>query len=105
MFYSKKIKALEQQVADLEKELADTIKDVERLKEYVDMLSISCTVMQFDADEQVMALEGRSREQINLILKMGEEYDKRLRNFVRKCTSKPRTKKNFDGKENTKATK
>lgn len=111
MFYSKKIKALEEQVANLEKELVDTIKDVERLKEYVDMLSISCTVMQFDADEQVMALEGRSKGQINLVLKMGEEYEKRLRNFIHKCTSKPRPKKsctNFnpiDGKENTKATK
>lgn len=101
MFWKKKNKSLEQEVEALKKEIM-------LLKHNVNLLSISCVVMQFDAETQCDALEHMDldTEQVNLTLKMGHDYDQRLKKFILDTMAedrRKRAKKKANGKENNSA--
>lgn len=107
MFYGKRIKKLEQTVAQLKGELAEAQVEaqveVARLKGLVSMLTKESLVTNFDTDEYIdlMAEQDGGREKVDEILKMKEAYEKKLRRFIRSVTSKKKmvTKVVNDGKD------
>ena len=93
MFYGKRIKKLEQTVAQLKGELAEAQVEVARLKGLVSMLTKESLVTNFETDEYIalmalMAEQDGGREKVDEILKMKEAYEKKLGKFVRSVTSK-----------------
>lgn len=90
MFYGKRIKKLEQTVAQLKGELAEAQVEVAKAKGLVSMLTKESLVTNFDTDEYIalMAEQDGGREKVDEILKMKEAYEKKLRKFVRSVTSK-----------------
>jgi hypothetical protein len=90
MFYGKRIKKLEQTVAQLKGELAEAQVEVAKTKGLVSMLTKESLVTNFDTDEYIalMAEQDGGREKVDEILKMKEAYEKKLRKFVRSVTSK-----------------
>lgn len=90
MFYGKRIKKLEQTVAQLKGELAEAQVEVAKAKGLVSMLTKESLVTNFDTDEYIalMAEQDGGREKVDEILKMKEAYEKKLRRFVRSVTSK-----------------
>jgi hypothetical protein len=109
MFYGKRIKMLEQTVAQLKGELAEAQVEVARQKGLVSMLTKESLVTNFDTDEYIalMAEQDGGREKVDEILKMKEAYEKKLRRFIRSVTSKKKmvTKVVNDGKDKPEATK
>ena len=109
MFYGKRIKMLEQTVAQLKGELAEAQVEVARQKGLVSMLTKESLVTNFDTDEYIalMAEQDGGREKVDEILKMKEAYEKKLRKFIRSVTSKKNiiTKIVYDGKGKPEATK
>lgn len=103
MFFVKRIKKLEQTVAQLKGELAAEQAEVARLKGMVAMLTEESVVTNFDSDEYitVLAEQDGGREKAEKILKMKEAYEKKLRRFIRSVTSKKKTTAKLinDGKE------
>lgn len=90
MFFGKRIKKLEQTVAQLKGELAEAQVEVAKAKGLVSMLTKESLVTNFDTDEYIalMAEQDGGREKVDEILKMKEAYEKKLRKFVRSVTSK-----------------
>lgn len=109
MFYGKRIKMLEQTVAQLKGELAEAQVEVAKQKGLVSMLTKESLVTNFDTDEYIvlMAEQDGGREKVDEILKMKEAYEKKLRRFIRSVTSKKKmvTKVVNDGKDKPEATK
>lgn len=109
MFYGKRIKMLEQAVAQLKGELAEAQVEVARVKGLVSMLTKESLVANFDTDEYIalMTEQDGGREKVDEILKMKEAYEKKLRRFIRSVTSKKKmvTKVVNDGKDKPEATK
>lgn len=107
MFYGKKIKQLEDQLARTIAALGDTKAEVCRLSGVVKNLQELVVVTNFDTDEYVALMQesGAGQEEIDCMLKEKDEYEKKLRKFVRGVVSKrkPNTKSLTDGKENPKA--
>lgn len=103
MFFVKRIKRLEQTVAQLKGELAAEQAEVARLRGMVGMLTKESVVTQFDSDEYIAVLPETDggREKTEEILKMKEAYEKKLRRFIRSVTSKKKTTAKLinDGKE------
>ena len=98
MFYKKRIEALEKQVETLKDDVSFLKTKMKDLIMYDNMLSL-------DQETQEMYLARKNDEEKEFFNNVKSDYEKRLKSFIRKCNSKPRTKKKFDGKENTKATK
>ena len=109
MFFGKRIKMLEQTVAQLKGELAEAQVEVARQKGLVSMLTKESLVTNFDTDEYIdlMTEQDGGREKVDEILKMKEAYEKKLRRFIRSVTSKKKmvTKVVNDGKDKPEATK
>lgn len=108
MFFGKRIKMLEQTVAQLKGELAEAQVEVARQKGLVSMLSKESLVTNFDTDEYIalMAEQDGGREKVDEIQKMKEAYEKKLRKFIRSVTSKKKMVKVVnDGKDKPEATK
>ena len=110
MFYEKRIKKLEQVVAQLKGELATEQTEVARLKGLVTMLTKESVVTNFDSDEYVtlVAEQDGGQEKVDEILKMKEAYEKKLRKFIRQVIAKKKiqtTKVANDGKEKPAETK
>lgn len=109
MFYGKRIKKLEQTVAQLKGELAEAQVEVAKAKGLVSMLTKESLVTNFDTDEYIslMAEQDGGREKVDEILKMKEAYEKKLRKFIRTVTSKKKmvAKVVNDGKDKPEATK
>lgn len=109
MFYGKRIKMLEQTVAQLKGELAGAQVEVARQKGLVSMLTKESLVTNFDTDEYIalMTEQDGGREKVDEILKMKEAYEKKLRRFVRSVTSKKKmvAKVVNDGKDKPEAAK
>jgi hypothetical protein len=107
MFFGKRIKKLEQIVAQLKGELAVAQVEVARQKGLVSMLTKESLVTNFDTDEYIdlMAEQDGGREKVDEILKMKEAYEKKLRRFIRSVTSKKKITAKLinDGKEKPEA--
>lgn len=108
MFYGKKIKEIEKQCADFGRELTEVKEEVKRLKGILNLLAENNSITMFDTEEYITFLtehEG-GQERIDTILKMKEDYEKKLRKFVRSVVNKkkPNIKSLTNGKETSAAT-
>lgn len=101
MFNKKKIMELEVRVDALAKRVTDLIerskeqdREIESLKETVNMLAISATVVQFGVNEEMHEemFDNVTAEQAALMRKMEEHYNKRLSKFVRSVVNKKKPK-------------
>ena len=101
---AKRIAKLELQVADFEKELSELKGRYVRLQETVKSLALESLIMQLDVDERELEQVGVPKEDIGNINQMKEDYEKKLRRFIRDVVSKrrPKTKPASNGKESSK---
>lgn len=107
MFNGKKIKKLEQTVAQLKGEMADAQAEIARLRGVTSMLTEESIVTQFDADDYValFAESDGGREKVEKILRTKEIYEKKLRKFIRSVINKKKMVKtdiNKNGKDQCK---
>lgn len=101
MFNGKKIKQLERDMAYMKLQLDEVSAEVRCLRGMVDLLKTNDVVSMFDTDDLISLLQtedGENQDKIETVLRMKEDYEKKLRRFIRQITSKRKIVKN--GKEN-----
>ena len=105
MFYGKRIKNLESQVKDLNKGIHELKHEMTLLRGMVSMLTEDSLVTSFEIDDFIEVTEPE-KERIDIMLKKKENYEKKLRQFIRSSypRKKAMTKKGTNGKETPKAT-
>lgn len=109
MFYGKRIKKLEQEVAQIASDLAAAQVKVEAMELVVAEMIEDNAVMLLNSDSTIeIAKEAGADERVKRTLEVKDAYEKRLRKFIRQVTSKKKmltTKIVNDGKDKPEATK
>lgn len=100
MFYGKRIKALEAQVAELKNEMHEMRHQMALLKGTVELVTDDNLVTMFEVDEYIEVTEPK-RERLDSLLKRKENYERTLRDFIRRSAPRRKTKvkAKADGKE------
>ena len=109
MFYGKRIKKLEQKVAQIALDLAVAQVKVETMESVVAEIIEDNAVMLLDSEGTIeIDKEAGADERVKRIQEVKEAYEKRLRKFIRQVTYKKKiqtTKVVNDGKEKPAETK
>jgi uncharacterized coiled-coil protein SlyX len=100
MFYGKRIKALEAQVAELKNEMHEMRHQMALLKGTMELVTDDNLVTMFEVDEYIEVTEPK-RERLDSLLKRKENYERTLRDFIRRSAPRRKTKvkAKADGKE------